>query len=280
MSRDRGVVYVAISGNRPGFFDECLRSIAALRACSTLPVTVFTDHPALLARALAGVPEVAVVPLEASRSPFKLKVEAQLRAPYARHLFLDTDTYPLADPSDLLDRLDTQDLAIANAPRRAPDPADPTGRRTVISGCDGQGLNTGVFALRKSPAVLDLLSEWQAAVEAVADGDLRQGRGDQLYFNRLYLAGRLQALGIGLEVLDNRVHNVRPGMLPLLRAAGLLGQIRLLHVKHTPAELGAAWPELAGAPALAAAARVPPLRTPAPADMSAAAPGHPDRTPG
>ena len=256
MQRDRGIVHVAIASGNPGFLNQSLRSIVALRTFSDLPVTVFTSHARLLGEALSGVPAVEVVPLKAFRSPFKLKVEAQLRAPYARHLFLDTDTYPLADPSDLLDGLDTRDLLLANAPRHAPDPADPTGRRTVVSGCDGQDLNTGVFALRKSEAMCRFLELWSAAVGAVPDAALSQYHGDQLYFNRLYHAGRLQALGVSLGLLDNRIHNVRPRMLPFLREDGALGRVRILHVKHPPPKLLRDYPEFAGNPGLEAAARV------------------------
>ena len=256
MQRDRGIVYVAIAAGAPGFLNQSLRSIAALRSFSDLPVTVFTSHARLLEEALYGIPAVEVVPLEIACSPFKLKVEAQLRAPYARHLFLDTDTYPLADPADLLDRLEAHEFLIANAPEHSRVSDDPTGRRFRVSGLQGRDLNTGVFALRKTPAVCRFLELWRDTVAAVPDTQLRQGQGDQRYFNRLYHAGRPQALGVAIGTLDNRIHNVRPRMLPFLRDAGALQRVRILHVKHPPLQFLRDYPEFAGNPGLAAAARV------------------------
>ncbi|WP_250932677.1 glycosyltransferase family protein [Aporhodopirellula aestuarii] len=146
---NKGILYVAI-GER--MRQPLVRSIESVRKHLDLPITLVTD--------LADVPDVdQVVVVEWPGQPgYAVKPAFIPRLPYARTLYLDTDTVILhsdaAKPLDLLtDRYGYHAAAIHGLSRRihkvAPD------LMCVPS------FNSGVLFLRRSPIIRRAMSRWR-----------------------------------------------------------------------------------------------------------------------
>lgn len=151
-SPDRGEGYIyAVTG------EEYL--ILARRAARSLrrvdpdrPIDLFTD---------AAVEDPVfdrVHRLE--RVSIRPKIEAMRRARFARTLYLDADTIPLAPLDDVFGVLERFDMALCAEQRRADFRARRQMKREPVPLAFPQP-NSGVVALRPAPVVLRLLEEWE-----------------------------------------------------------------------------------------------------------------------
>jgi hypothetical protein len=144
----RGVVYVAIGA---GYLAEAVRSVRSLKKHNDLPATLLTDQ-------MGGHEDFdTVIEVRDVENPHLVKVGAMLSMPYARTLFLDTDTRVLAPIDELFQVLDHFDLTAV------PD--------NYLSKLDGvpislPPINSGVVAFRRCDVVELLLMRWMGKVRA------------------------------------------------------------------------------------------------------------------
>jgi len=148
-----GVVYFAL-GER--YLAEAALSAASVRQhMPGLRTAIFCDGQ--VPAALFDMRDRLVPGLPMKRQ----KMQALLRSPFERTLYLDTDTL-IADPVwELFDLLDRFELAMALSPYWAVQLAQPRGS-TVQHGvpvCFPK-VNTGVIAVRSGPAVRRLIETW------------------------------------------------------------------------------------------------------------------------
>ena len=218
-----GVVYVAY-GERAK--KEAFRSITTLRVKNPdVPVTVFTDDQSFRSLHL-----VSVVTIAEPLSPFKIKPISLRQSPYERTIYLDCDTYPIDNISELAEKLGEADILVANSPR-ANNKVRP---REFIDFKDRKSYNTGVLAVNMGSTVRSFLEMWSDRINGIHDDDLRPGYGDQLHFNNLIKEGALKSLSVRMEVIDNNIYNARWLALPALRESGLLENVKIVHT-HEPA---------------------------------------------
>jgi len=119
-----------------------------------LPTTLFTDrHPR---------PEFDDVVFLEQGDPYKQKVAAIQASPYDESLFLDVDTYVVADITDIFELLGRSDAALAHAPVRItipiPDVPD-----------SFPEFNTGVIGWRRNDRTAALFSAWLAVYDEFVD---------------------------------------------------------------------------------------------------------------
>lgn len=119
------------------------RSLRAVMPSLELAVASDLPVPAVFDRAIA---------IE-ERDGHRAKPVAMLKSPFSRTLFLDADTYVVADVSDAFRLLDRFDLAAAHAPNRVSLPLSDVPEALPE-------LNTGVIAFRRNRRVRALLSAW------------------------------------------------------------------------------------------------------------------------
>jgi hypothetical protein len=155
---DRGVVYVAVGSK---YLAEAEQSAASLKAQTPhMPVTVFTNvhNPAKCFDQALSV--------GGERYHQTMKARCLLRSPYARTLFLDTDTYVCANLDGLFTLLERFDLAAAHANARlAADDrlylSDMVAKTPLVY----PEFNGGVLLLKRTPAVQRMLAEWITIIE-------------------------------------------------------------------------------------------------------------------
>ena len=163
-----GVLFIAF-GDR--WCEEARRSIASIRRCSDLPVAVVTDQ------AWNEAPQPEHFIIRPALSGWAAKPSYMMEAaPYEKTLFLDTDTFVLRDPSPVFGLLDHYDIGVRfGGPQLNLEPG-----LVFHTQC-----NSGVVLFRKSQAVEQVKSIWQAEYErargnAKISADTR-GLGDQRY---------------------------------------------------------------------------------------------------
>jgi len=206
-----GVVYLA---RGEMFLEEARVSAASVRRWMPgLPVTLFCDR----APAPTGLFDDVVEIGEAS-NPFREKLRCLARSPYERTLFLDTDTYLLADVSELFDLLGRFDLA-ATHDRSYTDWFPPEAHVPAAF----RELNTGVVAYRRSEATEHFFAECLAWYErlSAASGPIPLFRGhlpDQPAFRAAVYHSQLRLAALTFE------YNCR---FPYFGYAS--GAIRILH---------------------------------------------------
>jgi hypothetical protein len=150
-----GFCYVA---DCDGYIDEAMTSVASLRAhtpnARVAIVTrrhLFRDDPTI---------NDWVELLQHRKGPI-VKTDARL-APYARVVFLDGDTLILGDLSGLFDLLDKVDFACVTEPNGHPEYGIDRGVPIVFP-----EPNSGVFAFRKSPQMLEFFETWLAEFDSL-----------------------------------------------------------------------------------------------------------------
>ncbi len=158
---DKGFIFATTGA---GYTALATQSATRLKAhAPDIPIDLFTDQ--------AGVsgPFQQVHQIERW---FRPKFEALMRTRFARAVYLDADTWVVADPSDIFDVLERFDLAMAHDPYRAVEHTM-TPWRTQLPAAFPQ-LNSGVIGQRKSPAT-DAL--WAALIAAIKADDLPRDQG-------------------------------------------------------------------------------------------------------
>lgn len=150
----QGYLYVATGS---GYLEEAEVSARQLRRCDPdVPIHLYTDAAT---RDNAKDPEAfdVVTLLEAPQNNFHDKIAAMLASPFAKTIFVDTDTHQV-NAFNLWSVLDRFDMAFAYDPIRTdfdqPDLPDafPTP-------------NTGLLAFRMTEAVGDVLRRWLVVYE-------------------------------------------------------------------------------------------------------------------
>jgi hypothetical protein len=202
--KDRGFVYVATGS---GYLEEARRSAASLRQHHPdLPICLVTDHPVAAAAPFTDI----VIRTDVEHRPID-KLLA-LAAPYARCVFLDTDTCVLGDLTPLFGVLDGFELAAHQDVNRGWDYELP-GVPLAFS-----EFNTGVIAFRNEPAVHAFFREWRRHYDELLR-DLKLVN-DQPSFRRAIFQSRLR-----LAPLPSEFHFL--GNFP----NSALWQVRLIHAR-------------------------------------------------
>lgn len=150
-----GICYVA---NTAGYIDEAMQSVASVRVhMPDVPIAMvtyrhlFRDDPRI----------THWVEMKQERAGPIVKTDVRF-APYDRVLFLDADTLIIDDLSELFDLLDGVDFVAASEPNAHPEYGLHAGVPEAFP-----EPNSGVFAFRKSPAMLELFDTWLAEYDAL-----------------------------------------------------------------------------------------------------------------
>lgn len=215
-----GFIYIC-HGER--FLAEALASIRSLRRhMAGVPVTVFADVQV----GTAPLPGVEVVAIELDRTVrperhvgFLAKALNMGRSPYARTVFLDTDTHVCADLAELFRLLDRVDLAAAHAPVMSSWDVVPEEGAPPLSDAFPE-FNTGVVAWRRNDRTARFFAEWTAGYRRLLAADPGLPH-DQPAF-------RLAAWRDG----ELRLATLPPNYNLVVKAAGsarLRGPVRILH---------------------------------------------------
>ena len=224
MADSEGVIYL-VSGPR-SYLGELRTSVLSLRRNEPdLPVTVFS------ASGIRKDLRVDHVHYDNELHPLQQKVDVLAKSPYARTLFLDTDTTVLAPIRPVFDYLDAHGFAAAHASL-----ADYSVRPPRLSAMvDPTQFNTGVLCFDDSPGTRRLLERWRNAVFAQDPADMWPGHHcDQTYFNQLIADGAVAECGVAFTAIPNIVYNVRGLMIDDMKDQGLWEDARILH-HRTPA---------------------------------------------
>lgn len=148
----KGVVYVAIGEQ---YVAEASRSAKSLKKYVNWPTTLFTD----ISRPIEGFDQV--LPITIDNPDITLKARILKLSPYEQTLFLDTDTYIIADVSDMFEVLNRCDVAATHAPRRY-------GREGRIPHWFPE-MNGGMLLFQESLAMIQFINRWIADMEAVKE---------------------------------------------------------------------------------------------------------------
>ncbi len=140
-----GIVYVATGQT---YYDEAMASIrSAKTAMPDVPVTLFTDVEAD-SNLIDNIVHVAN-PNYSTQD----KITGMAQSPYAKSIFIDTDTYICQSIADLYELLDHFDIAAVLPSFRATQAIPP------LPPCF-PGFNTGVVAYRKTPDTDNFFPKW------------------------------------------------------------------------------------------------------------------------
>jgi hypothetical protein len=173
MNRERGILYVA-TGQR--FLAEA--EISARSAKVVMP-----DVPIMLASDRdSDCPDFDIqIKIENPEYSFMDKILALKETPFDKTIFLDTDTFVLADVTDLFNLLPRFDIAAAFEPARFLD------RIGGIPTCFSE-LNTGVILYKSADTVFEAIDEWHRLYAEEIEGMKTIGKKawhDQYSFTRV-----------------------------------------------------------------------------------------------
>jgi hypothetical protein len=208
-----GCLYVALGD---AYVAEAARSAASLRAVQpNIDLTLVCDRDPVAGHLFSHVVR--------DDRPFDGKAGALLRTvevmadglPYDRTIFLDTDTYVLANLWPLFPLLDHCDVAMALAPNGLVEGAPEVNGEPVRA---AEIYNTGVIALARNDAVAAMLADWRDRFAARIAAGLGGWETDQRSFSEAVLAGqcRMQAL--------SAAWNFRTSFY-----VSVVGEVRVLH---------------------------------------------------
>ncbi len=220
MSGGLTFVYVAI-GDR--YVREALQAAAKCR--SSVPgcrILLYTD-------AAVQDPGIDLV-LPARRQgedPFLLKIRGMRAVEEERFVFLDTDTWVIADVSELDRLLGDFDIAAAHAPVRLQSNLWPETKPFLadVPECFPE-YNTGVIAVRRSAALDAMLARWEELYAAQLRNPAVPRTQDQASFRRALYESRLRLATLPTE------YNCR-----FPYPASICGTVKILHGHGSPAML-------------------------------------------
>ncbi len=151
MEKTEGYLYIA-TGTR--YIDEAIVSVKSLRQCNPdVHVTLITDEPV----DISYFNEIKVLDVDESDSYERknYKILGLQHSPYDRTLFIDTDTYFIADCKELFQLLHYHDILIAHAPG---DRREVIINEKVLEGY--LAYNSGVIAFNNNEIVNKLFKDW------------------------------------------------------------------------------------------------------------------------
>jgi len=220
MSGGLTFVYAAI-GER--YVQEALQAAAKCRSvmpgCRTLLYTDAAVQDPAIDRVLPAA--------YAGEDPFLMKIRGMRAVEEERFVFLDTDTWVIADISDLDRLLDDFDLAAAHAPVRLQSNLWPETRAFLagVPECFPE-YNTGVIAMRRSPALDAMLERWEEIYAEQTRTHPPPRTQDQASFRRALYESRLRLATLPTE------YNCR-----FPYPASICGPVKVLHGHGGPAFL-------------------------------------------
>ena len=148
--RSRGIIYSA-TGRR--YVTEAISSAQSSLRFNRVPHLIFNDQ--IQSEKVEGID---FVKFETCGNAFLDKIRNISQTPFEQTIFLDTDTYVIANIGELFDLLQRFDIAAAHAPG--------------YTKCDDQGqseafydFNTGVIPYRRADAVTKFLANWAQLCE-------------------------------------------------------------------------------------------------------------------
>lgn len=219
MTTQEGVIYL-VSGPR-SYLGELRTSLLSLRRHEPdLPVTVFSPYE------IRKDLRVDHLQYDNDLHPLQQKVDVLGASPYAKTLFLDTDTTVLGPIRPIFDHLDVHGFAVAHASL-----ADYSVRPPKLAALvDPTQYNTGVLCFNDSPGTCRFLARWKSEVFAQDPADMWPGHHcDQTHFNQLVAEGAIDECGVDFTSISNTVYNVRGLMIEEMKRQGMWDDARILH---------------------------------------------------
>jgi hypothetical protein len=230
-----GIIY---SATKELWVREAAKSAASVKSRHPeLPIVLFTDlrvqAPCFDRVVVAeGIPDG--VSSTRWHKDFGQKLYFLSRSPFERTLYLDSDTTLLGKLDELFSQLDKADFALAPQAVDADlysalKPGSPEWSIRNPRNCRAlewspkRFFNAGVLLYRRSEPLKRFFSEWWERWRACAEGVM-----DQDILNLLLAEGLLQKLELRLKILDNKIYNVRPVMIPHLDEKEK-ADVRILH---------------------------------------------------
>jgi hypothetical protein len=231
-----GVLY-SCAGER--YVAEALASAHSSMRHNRVPHLLFASSDAASAAEVVAArePLLSVARFEPSANPYVDKIANMRRSPFARTIYLDTDTFVVEEIVHVLALLDRYDAAAALAPgyRGLNDVAVPEAFYE---------LNTGVLAWRASERTAAFLRAWQETYQSWLEHEPFAGAGkaNPQRLAKSLARGHTQSLGgaadqpafrhcvwereLSLYVLAPE-YNLRLG-----EPAAIVGQVRVIHGRH------------------------------------------------
>jgi hypothetical protein len=156
-----GIVYSCVGQS---YTAEAIRSARSSMRHNQLAHLLFSSEP------VADGSGLLVERFEPSANAYADKIANMRRSPFERTIYLDTDTFVVAEIAHLLRLLDCFDLAVAHEPshRGRGDPQVPLAFYEF---------NTGVIAWRASERMSAFMHDWQQTYEAWLEDEPFAGAG-------------------------------------------------------------------------------------------------------
>lgn len=147
-------------------------------------------------------------------------------------MFLDSDTQIKASIYELLNILDTHDIALTSFPSidRNYFPAKLVSYEQSNADNTGVLYNTGVISYKSSDSTKRFFEQWLDQVMQQDSEQMRAGNYcDQFYFNQLIEKGIAQRCQLNIGLLPNKLYNVRPPMIAPMTKTGEISAAKILH---------------------------------------------------
>jgi Nucleotide-diphospho-sugar transferase len=207
-----GILYTAI-GDR--YFDEALASALSSLAHNDVAHAILTDRA-------RPVPDdrIRVETLPPSGNPYGDKILGMIRSPFARTIYLDTDTYVIGEMVGLFSLLERFDIAACMSPgyRGLADPEVPEAFYE---------LNTGLVVWRSTPDTAAFVQDWHDTYvrwcdePPFEDAGNTTGYADQPAFRRCLWRHQLNLCVVGHEYCYRTT-----------QCAQIAEQVRTIHGRH------------------------------------------------
>lgn len=147
---DRGIIYVATGASYVKEAEVSAHSVR--RWMPEMPTTIWTDDPARVSRSLF----TEIRKIENPTFSFLDRFDPFCETPYAKTLYLDTDTLLLGSVHELFEILDRFDFACAHGPVRGTDSPE------LLADCPAAFVepNAGVLAYNRKAETIRLFHLW------------------------------------------------------------------------------------------------------------------------
>lgn len=214
MDRARGILYFATGAK---YYREAARSaLSAKKRMPDIPIVCASDiiRP--------GAPFDAHLKVASKEYPLLLKTRVMARSPFAKTLFLDSDTLVTGKLYEVFDLLDEFDFAAAIAPVRLSSNRDKRQERFLGGASKAfPEFNTGVVAYKASPKMSALFERWTALYRHQLQGAIKPWTWDQLALREVLYRSDLRLATLPPE------YNYR---LPFPNVA--CGRVKVFHGRH------------------------------------------------
>lgn len=154
MTEKIGAIFATTGRNYTDLAERAAQSLK--NSCPGLAVDLFTDQQ---------VDMPIFDRIHQLEDPWRRsKIDAMVASRFDRTLYLDADTFVIADIRDVFDVLDRFDIAMAHDPYRNSVECHTVWRKQLPSAFPQ--FNGGVVAFRRNPGVTELLRNWSTAVRS------------------------------------------------------------------------------------------------------------------